>query len=410
MVAGGRSSPRGPEADALDHLLSESRLDCLHREQAAFDAVSAPETRDLVLFGAGRLGRRTLHALRRIGRSPVAFSDNARGLWGTTIDGVQVMSPVKAAAQFGKSATFVVTIWRAGGPHRYEHSRQQLSELGCRYVTSIAPLAWKYADAMLPHYCLDLPHGVLDQAPDVRRAFELLSDDRSRREFVAQLRFRLLADFDGLPHPDPEPQYLVSGLIAPNDEEVFVDAGAFDGDTLRSVLAAGRGFKEYVALEPDAANYASLSRYVEGLAEELKQRVSLLPLAAYSTRIRMRIEESGSASAMLVPTNDAPRVDDVECVPLDEICANRQLSFLKLDIEGAEPEAIEGARHVIARERPVIAMCVYHQQDHLWQLPLLVQSMADGYAYYLRPYNEEGWDLVCYAVPKERALMETGAQ
>ena len=74
--------------------------------------------------------------------------------------------------------------------------------------------------------------------------------------------------------------------------------------------------------------------------------------------------------------------------------------------EDGGPGGRPGARHVIARDRPVIAMCVYHQQPHLWQLPLLVQSMVDGYAYYLRPYNEEGWDLVCYAVPRERALME----
>jgi hypothetical protein len=47
---------------------------------------------------------------------------------------------------------------------------------------------------------------------------------------------------------------------------------------------------------------------------------------------------------------------------------------------------------------------VYHLQDHLWTLPLLVDSMVDDYSYFLRPYNEEGWDLVCYAVPSNRVL------
>jgi hypothetical protein len=50
----------------------------------------------------------------------------------------------------------------------------------------------------------------------------------------------------------------------------------------------------------------------------------------------------------------------------------------------------------------VIAVCVYHTQDHLWRIPLLLKSWRDDYALFLRPHNEEGWDLVCYAVPRAR--------
>jgi FkbM family methyltransferase len=265
-------------------------------------------------------------------------------------------------------------------------------------------LGWKYPDVMLPHYGVDLPHKVLAESLDVRRGFNLLSDARSRTEFLAQLRFRLFADLDALPHPDQEPQYLASGLYAPNHREVIVDGGAYDGDTLRSLLASGRSFDQYVALEPDGANFAALERYVATLPTSIQERVTALPLAAYSERKRMRIEESGSASAVLVAATGPESPNDVQCVPLDEICAERRISFLKLDIEGAEPDAIRGACRVIARDRPIVAVCVYHRQNHLWSLPLLVQSMVDDYRYYLRPYNEEGWDLVCYAVPKERAL------
>ena len=119
----------------------------------------------------------------------------------------------------------------------------------------------------------------------------------------------------------------------------------------------------------------------------------------------MRILDSGSASAVLVESGAGMDGIDVECAPLDELFAKRRISFLKLDIEGAEPEALTGAREVIARDRPTIAVCVYHLQNHLWQIPLLVGSLVDDYRFYLRPYNEEGWDLVCYAVPRDRALL-----
>jgi hypothetical protein len=80
-----------------------------------------------------------------------------------------------------------------------------------------------------------------------------------------------------------------------------------------------------------------------------------------------------------------------------------------MDIEGAEPDALAGAGGLVARHRPVLAVCVYHVQNHLWRLPLQMRALADDYRYYLRPYNEEGWDLVCYGVPAERLRPAGGA-
>ena len=89
-----------------------------------------------MLLGAGELGRRTLRSLERVGRRVVAVADNNPALWGTVVENVPICAPAEAAARFRKSATFVVSIWRAGGSHRYEQSRRQLHELGCERITS----------------------------------------------------------------------------------------------------------------------------------------------------------------------------------------------------------------------------------------------------------------------------------
>ena len=77
-------------------------------------------------------------------------------------------------------------------------------------------------------------------------------------------------------------------------------------------------------------------------------------------------------------------------------------TFIKLDIEGFEIDALHGGRKTIERNAPVLAICVYHRQDHLWRIPLLLSELRNDYAFFLRPHNEEGWDLVCYAVPRAR--------
>lgn len=78
------------------------------------------------------------------------------------------------------------------------------------------------------------------------------------------------------------------------------------------------------------------------------------------------------------------------------------MTFLKLDIEGDEPDALVGARSAIERNRPILAICVYHLQSHLWSLPLQMRSMVTGYDFFLRAHNEEGFDLICYGIPRER--------
>jgi hypothetical protein len=75
-----------------------------------------------------------------------------------------------------------------------------------------------------------------------------------------------------------------------------------------------------------------------------------------------------------------------------------------MDIEGAEAGALRGAQTVLSRHRPILAVSAYHKVTDLWALPLLIESLVDRYAFSLRPEKKAGWDLICYAVPRERLL------
>src|SRR5262249_835446 len=206
---------------------------------------------------------------------PLAFADNAPARHGTSIDGIPVMSPADAAQAFGRVAVFVVTIWGANSPHRFAHSRDQLLALGCDVVSPFPPLFWKYVEDLLPFYLQDLPSRALEQRDQVLRGFDVWSDDASRSEYVAQVRFRLTADFDGLSHPVGHPQYFPDDLFAWRDDEWFVDAGAYDGDTVRTLAALhGDRFAHVLAVEPDPLNFAQLQATVAGLPAAVRAKVS----------------------------------------------------------------------------------------------------------------------------------------
>jgi len=92
----------------------------------------------------------------------------------------------------------------------------------------------------------------------------------------------------------------------------------------------------------------------------------------------------------------------VDCVPIDELALEDGPTFIKMDIEGAELDALEGARRSIQTHRPILSICVYHKQNDLWRIPLFIHSLVDDYRLFLRPHDVDGWQLVCYAIPANR--------
>jgi len=384
--------------DQLEALLGEPMSAVVQRERDTFEELTAPHSERLVLFGAGGLGRKTLAGLRRGGLEPLAFADNDPALWGTQISGVPVISPRDAAQKYGRQAAFVITIWRGESSDVMAERRQQLLDLGCATVVTFAPLFWKYADVFTPHYAFDLPHRTAAQVDAIRGAFSLWADEASRREFIAQLRWRLLADFAALPSPVGHEIYFPDDLVDVQPSEVFIDCGAYDGDTIRSLLRRGVfSDGQIVAFEPDAANFRQLQRYVATLPAPLRERISLQQAAVGDRCCKVEFDATGT-EASAVGSGGAI----VDCVALDEALGDRRPTYIKMDIEGSELEAVTGAGGIIKAAQPVLAICVYHHQDHLWRIPAALADLTDEYRFYLRPHLLEVWDLVCYAVPVGR--------
>jgi len=390
----------------LSKVLSESVEEAQWREANTFTSVAGPVESRIVLFGAGGLGLRTLIGLRKVGIEPCAFSDNNRKLWGTQIEGVSVLSPEDAVGRFKDSAVFVVSIWGADSPHRYAHSVNQLADLGCEFIVPISWLSWKYSKQLLPHYMLDLPSKVVAQSKSVFECFELFADDRSRAEFVSQIQWRLTGDPGCLAHPEPGEQYLVTDISSFIPSEIVVDCGAYDGDTLHSWLKERGPFGAYVALEPDPSSRARLEASLKQLPPEVSNRVRVLPYAVSDRTGTVTFSATGLPSASVVAA-DGVVIDSIALDDLQSEFSDQAPTFLKMDIEGAELDAFKGGARFIQTFKPMMAIAAYHRQDHLWQIPLAVTNIWPEYKCYIRPHNEEGWDLIFYAVPPDRSRADS---
>jgi len=379
--------------DLLDELLAETPEATAARVATAFDRIAAPYQNRVIVFGTGYLGKLAHSGLRTAGVEPLAFCDNNSSLWGTIIEGSPVLSPAEAAARYKDDAAFVVAIYNSSRP------QQQLRDLGCTRVVPYPILFWKHWRDMPKEDRLELPQQILQWADDMRPAYDLLSDDTSREEFRAQIRWRCLLDYACLPAPHAAADmYYPPDLFRLTTEEVLVDCGAFDGDSIRSFLKkTGDRFQHIYAFEADPANIAALTRNCEGLGN----KVEIMPYAVGSHDGVVRFCADGSVGSKVA---EAGATLEVDCRTLDSALAQANPTFIKMDIEGAEPDAIMGATQTIARCRPVMAICAYHKCDHLWIIPKLLKAAYPDYQIFLRRYAEDCWETVYYAIPVERLV------
>jgi len=380
----------------LEMLLGEPMETTLERERTAFDRAAAPFERSIVIFGAGNLGQQVLAGLRGAGIEPLAFADNNKALWGREVAGLSVLPPDAAAERYAESAVFVVTVWNPNLPAGIRTILEQLRQLGCHRVVPFVTLFWKYPERFLPYYLFDLPSKLVGQAAHVRGVYGLLSDDASRELFVRQVQFRLTGDFLCLPPPAARPEYFAPDFYRLGQDECFVDCGAFDGDTICAFLERTKGaFRRVIAFECDPVNYCALTS-LDGIEQRLRERIFVHRAAVGATDGKVRFSATGSTNASVSSTGEI----EVDCATLDRALAGERPTFIKMDIEGAELDALRGAETLIRQHKPLLAICVYHVQDHLWRIPLFIHDLYPGYRIFMQEYFPDGLELVCFAVPE----------
>jgi FkbM family methyltransferase len=386
-------------SESLDKLLQEPMKSVRYREQNALNDLLDQCERKVVLFGAGTLGKRALPLLGGLGCKVVAFSDNSPAAWGASIESIPVISPERAASEFGKNCLFLVTIWN--DHHWFGETYSNLTRLGCTLISSYAPLFWKFPVRFLSLQLLnDLPHKLYQDASSVLAAEQVWADKDSLHCYRANIRWRALGDARDLPGRPEENTYFPSDLFRINDQDSLLDCGAFDGDTIREFLAkSDLGIRTIHAVEADAISFAKLQAYASALPKELGQRIQLYQCAVGKERGAVRFQFDGSLTSKALETGDC-----VDVIPIDEFFAENPLSMIKMDIEGAEYDALRGAEKTIERDQPILAICVYHTQSDIWRIPLLVKSMVPEYSFFLRTYEGDGFQTVMYAVPPHRLV------
>jgi FkbM family methyltransferase len=384
----------------LREILTEPISAVKQREASALDQLLSAHQNRCVIFGAGTLGGKAVTLLREIGIEPIALCDSNPDRWGTTRSGLIILSPADAAKQFGANAVFFVTIWNDF--HWYRDTLAKLTSLGCTAVSSYAPIFWRFGDRFMDLLLLnEPPHRLYQHLDDVLDAEHLWADEESLATYRSNIVWRAKGDPSHLPYPAPQNTYFPHDIFKLSPEEVLVDCGAFDGDTLRLLLSFAPDFKAFYAVEADTVSIQKLQSYIGTLQPDVAAKVHELDCAVGADRCTLQFVMSGAATSKIEGAGV-----DVACIPLDELFADIPVTLIKMDIEGAEFDALRGGAKIIQRDSPILAICVYHTQADIWRIPLLLRSINPNYAFFLRSYDGDGFQTVLYAAPPNRLLSD----
>lgn len=191
-------------------------------------------------------------------------------------------------------------------------------------------------------------------------------------------------------------QYFVSGLVPLDEMEHFVDVGAYDGDTIDAFLKTiGNRYAHIYAFEMGKENLSKLYLRTENDPRWDKKRITVYPYGLSDKDETVHYEANGTSSA--ISKNGS---ETAELRRLDGVLQDVPVTFIKMDIEGAEPLALAGAANTIRRNRPKLAICTYHKAEHLWQIPEQILALCPDYRFYFRHHDPDEMETVCYAIPK----------
>ncbi|ACM19018.1 SAM-dependent methyltransferase, putative [Geotalea daltonii FRC-32] len=193
-------------------------------------------------------------------------------------------------------------------------------------------------------------------------------------------------------------------FINSGDLQTIIEGGVFDGADTREFARCLCPGGTVHGFDPNLATPSPLS----------SSQISLYPMALWSSRTFLPFfsnRDNPPGARIVTDMAEQDEVQQVPAISIDEFTTEQALErvdLIKLDVEGAEAEVLQGAIATLKRHRPQLAVCIYHKKQHLFQVPLLLNSMLHGYHYYLGHYSPTFWDTVWYAVPEEKDYRHHG--
>lgn len=352
----------------------ESQLNTVRMNVQRYDITK----KIIMVFGAGNTSKLYNKSFETEKINVEAFLDNDSQKIGRKFLGKPVLSPETI-----KNRDDVLVLICSDQPASYRAISRQLQELGIDYIGIQEFVAsFRYQEFL--------------------SCASLLDDEESVKVYTGALIRRLTGTDISFDYFSMNPYFCIPPTMRINPKEVFVDCGAFVGDTLEQYLWSHIGtFSKIYAFEPDKRNFAALQERIKRLNREWalqEENIILVHAGVGSETSRQEVCRDFGLGAMLtVPAEKMNADNAVKVYALDDFFNDKRIDFLKADIESYEFDMLRGAEQVIRRDRPRLAICIYHNISDMYQILLWLHHLNIDYKFAIRHHSVSYSETVLYA-------------
>ena len=352
--------------------------------------------KNIVMYGMGNGADKILSVCQNYGIEIKDFFASDGFVRGHSFHGKTVLSYSDVKAKYGEENIIVLLSFASSLPDVLENIYKIASE--CELYAPDVPV---FGNTLFTAEFYRENHDKFLQAES------LLADKESVRIYREIIAYKLSGDISHLRLCESDPAEAFEKILRAEDFDSYADLGAYNGDTIRSLLPYAKNLKIVHALEPDARNFRKLNEYYSSL-ESPSFELYAHNLGAWSGEDTLYFDKSGNRNAGLLQNSSDfseainarnKKITEVCVSSLDNILGGACVDYIKYDVEGSEREALLGSQKTIEKYSPALLVSLYHRSEDLFELPLLVHKLNPNYKLYLRRMTYiPAWDINLYAV------------
>ncbi len=352
-------------------------LSFITEKQSCWERLKA-EKRPIFIYGMGdgALKIMSVFRSREIAVSGIFASDDF--VRGHSFEGFRVhkLAEIEEAVD-----DFVVVLAFAAG---YQEIVDKIQDIASRHTLYVPDVPVVGQGLFTYEYCQE-------NADKIQKVYDSLADDYSRKVYANILNFKISGKIEYLSAVTSTKAEIYKKIVRPGLNELYVDLGAYNGDTIKELLEYTYGkYAAVYALEPDKKNFRKLIRNIEGM-----NRIYAYNAAAWCMDGELPFAaKAGRQSAISADSENV-----VRALTVDSILGKKAATIIKMDVEGFEREAIWGAAQCIAHHSPKLMISLYHRNEDIFELPLLIKTLNPAYKLYIRhQLYIPAWETNLYAV------------
>lgn len=224
---------------------------------------------------------------------------------------------------------------------------------------------------------------------EINAAYNLF-DSESKRIFAGCVNFMFGGELETLFDVTSDKDEVFTGFFALTQNEDYLDLGAYRGDTIRELLNyTNSKYSSITALEPDRRTFKKLCEYAGNMSDTL-----LLQKAVFNGSDTVHFNSAAGRQSSI-----ADKGEETDSVSIDYLYKDKKVTYIKMDVEGAEYEALLGGKETLRAQKPKLNIALYHRSEDIFRLPLLIKEINPNYRFHLRrhPYIP-CWDMNLYCV------------